>query len=307
MTVTNFRLISFYIFLDSTLNPSIHLLKSSLISSTPIKEGNDSLSSEAYTYCAAHEPNYFSESMELKGEVNIQSSEEPYYNRMVKKPMSSRPVKNQSLVKENWNSLYSDVDFNPCQNYCKPTSHQSIKPENKTRDNISTIDNCSIRNNFSLNSNHLRQATSVDPSYVKVPWHEYENNNSNVVDITHWIMNTLSSAIRLKFLDLSGLDTYISQIILLIKLITTTSGVNNKAHDSLVTSSLLAIPSSTAASSTSSSAESNRYFIDGQPNVCDKNGLRLKEKRFSDIVGVIKGKKHLKNYSSNGYVRQEKF
>ena len=297
MSVTNCRFISFY-FLESTLNPSIHLLKSSLISSTPIKEGNSSISSEAYTYCAAHEPNYCSESIELKGEMNFQSSEEPYYNRMVKKPMSSRRIKNQSLVKENWNSLYSDVDFNPSQHFCKPNFHNSIKPENKTRDNISTIDNCSIRNNFSLTSNHLRQA-SVDPSYVKVPWHEYENNNSNVVDITHWIMNTLNSAIRLKFLDLSGLDTYISQIILLIKLITTTSGVNNKDPDSLVTSSLLAIPSSTTAS-TASSAESNRYFIDGQPKFCDKNGLRLKEKRFSDIVGVIKGKKHLKNYSSNG-------
>ena len=84
-------------------------------------------------------------------------------------------------------------------------------------------------------------------------------------------------------------------------MITTTSGVNNKAHDALVTSSMLAIPSaSSAAPATESSQDSNRYFIDGQPNICDKNGLRLKEKRFSDIVGVIKGKKHLKNYSSNG-------
>ena len=41
-------------------------------------------------------------------------------------------------------------------------------------------------------------------------------------------MNTLGSAIKLRFLDLAGLETYISQIILLIKLITTTSGVKNK-------------------------------------------------------------------------------
>ena len=284
-----------FLFIDSTLNPSIHLLKSSLISSdTPEKNGNISTSYEPYTYCERHEPtNYFSE---LK--VDIQSSEEPYYNKMVKKSVSSKPVKSRYMAKENWNSLYSDVDFNPKQNSCKPALYHSIKPETKTRDSINTIDNCSIRNNFSLNSNNLRQ-TSVEPGYVKMPWHEYENNNSNVVDITHWIMNTLNSAIRLKFLDLSGLDTYISQIILLIKLITTTSGANNKAHDALVTSSLLAIPSSSAAM-TESSSESNRYLIDEQPNICDKNGFRLKEKRFSDIVGVIKGKKHLKNYSSNG-------
>ena len=292
------EIVKFSLILDSTLNPSIDLLKSSLISSTPVKEGDRTVSSDSYTYCERHEPiNYFSESSEFK--VDYQSSEEPYYNRMVKKSVPSKPVKNQHLAKENWNSLYSDVDFNPNQKLYRSSLRHTIKLEDTPHDN-NTIDNCSIRNNLSLNTNNLRP-TSAEPGYVKVPWHEYENNNSNVVDITHWIMNTLNSAIRLKFLDLSGLDTYISQIILLIKLITTTSGVNNKAHDALVTSSMLAIPSaSSVAPATESSQDSNRYFIDGQPNICDKNGLRLKEKRFSDIVGVIKGKKHLKNYSSNG-------
>jgi hypothetical protein len=167
---------------------------------------------------------------------------------------------------------------------------QCIKPENKIRD---SVDHCSIPNNFSLNPSNIRQK-GIDPECVKVPWHEYESSNSNVVDITHWIMNTLGSAIKLRFLDLAGLETYISQIILLIKLITTTSGVKNKTHGSSVTSSLLAIPSAV------STVEPNRYFIDGQTKLYDKNGIRLKEKRFSDIVGVIKGKKHLKNNFSNG-------
>jgi hypothetical protein len=138
--------------------------------------------------------------------------------------------------------------------------------------------------------------------HIKVPpWHEYENSNSNVVDITHWIMNTLGSAIRLRYLDLAGLETYISQIILLIKLITTTSGLGNKTHDSSLTSSLIAIPSTSESPSNTISEPLGKSILDGQTKMYDKNGSRLKEKRFSDIVGVIKGKKHLKNYSSSGY------
>ena len=59
-----------FLLIDSTLNPSIHLLKSSLISSNTLeKNGNITTSYEPYTYCERHEPtNYFSE---LK--VDIQS------------------------------------------------------------------------------------------------------------------------------------------------------------------------------------------------------------------------------------------
>merc|ERR1712226_391545 len=62
------------------------------------------------------------------------------------------------------------------------------------------------------------------------------------------------------------------------------------------TSSLLVIPSAS-----SSDVEISKIALDGQTRINDRNGNRLKEKRFSDIVGVIKGKKHLKKYSSNGH------
>ena len=216
-----------------------------------------------------------------------QFNNEPYYNKMSKRPTSKQGRNSSSVSKENWNSLYSDVD---CVNRSpsNQTFYDGISPESVNHD--LSADNCS--NKFGLDSTNHHHI-GVDRGCVKVPWHEYESSNSNVVDITHWIMNTLGSAIKLRFLDLAGLETYISQIILLIKLITTTSGVKQNNRDASLTSSLVAIPSAT-------SLEPSRNGVDRQTTVYDRTGIRLKEKRFSDIVGVIKGKKHLKNYSSNG-------
>ena len=124
-----------------------------------MKDGNKTVSSDSYTYCERHEPiNYFSESSEFKGDY--QSSEEPYYNRMVKKSVPSKPVKNQYLAKENWNSLYSDVEFNPNQKLYRSSLRHTIKLED-TPHNNNTIDNCSIRNNLSLNTNNLRPTSAV--------------------------------------------------------------------------------------------------------------------------------------------------
>ena len=279
----------FFKYLGSTLNPSIHLMKTSLVSSS--EKGTNNRSSDKYIY-SGYDPSFRSEINELKVEDNtFQRNEEPYYNRMMKKP-SINQSKNRNVSKENWNSLYSDVDYSTNSTSCysfKQSTRPTIKPHEQHVEN-----SCLMQSDVSLNLSNGRPSGS-DPSYVKVPWQEYENNDSNVVDITHWIMNTLSSAMKLRFLDLAGLETYISQIILLIKLITTTSGVNNRNPDSNLTSSLLAIPSAS-----SSDVEISKIALDGQTRINDRNGNRLKEKRFSDIVGVIKGKKHLKKYSSNG-------
>ena len=273
-------------FLGSTLNPSIRLLKTSLMS-TPTKY-NEMESNQTSTYVRP-ETNYYTEKNEVKTGYLAQPHEEPYYNKMVKRP-TPKQGKNSSANKENWNSLYSDVDCTRKSN-CNP-SYYGISPQQSVNYDVSE-DNCSIPNDFDLDPKSYRHNIGVDGGHAKVPWSECESSNSNVVDITHWIMNTLGSAIKLRFLDLAGLETYISQIILLIKLITTTSGIKNLDHDASITSSMLAIPSA-------SSAEPSRNVLDRQTKVYDRNGFCLKEKRFSDIVGVIKGKKQLKNNQTNG-------
>ena len=277
-------------------------MKTSLIYSS--EKVNNNNGNEGYGY-SAYNPSCFSESRDFKNKDSIQSNfEEPYYNKMVKKP-TSKQLRNRDLSKENWNSLYSDVDCGTKLESSRHSFHPSTNHETRNIHEVPiSSKTCSIKNNLSMNqsSNCLPSGSTVKNSgHIKVPpWHEYENSNSNVVDITHWIMNTLGSAIRLRYLDLAGLETYISQIILLIKLITTTSGLGNKTHDSSLTSSLIAIPSTSESPSNTISEPLGKSILDGQTKMYDKNGSRLKEKRFSDIVGVIKGKKHLKNYSSNG-------
>ena len=191
-------------------------MKTSLISSSV---PNQNVLSEARHANNGAQANYFNVENGLNSKPYTNSQYESHNNKMSKR-ITPKQGKDSNISKENWNSLYSDVE---CPSNLPSNRAFYDIPSDKTNYEP-TVEKFALSDRTNnLNFESTNHPIGIDSSNIKVPWQEYESSNSNVVDITQWIMNTLGSAIKLRFLDLAGLETYISQIVLLIKLITTTS------------------------------------------------------------------------------------
>ena len=307
------------------LGSSIQVLRSSII--TPSTSNSHVLSQPETIYVRDnHQMNYITNNDPQEGYFsNLKNGtqfvpsvnscyQEPQYNCMSKRLPSDQWQNNGHLSKENWNSLYSDVDCvskmsNSNRTFRDLSSENLIfdenvgHPINSAREIANTAANNPLKQ--SINNSNNSYAMRSDKTYVgndvaKAPWpQECEDSDSNVVDITNWIMETLSSSVNLSFLDLAGLESYVNQIVLLIKLITPNNGFKQN-NDPSLTASLTALPS--ASSPGVRTTASRKFMVTSRQSsvASDMNSMvRVKEKRFSDIVGVIKGKKHHHRNSNN--------